>query len=92
MNIWKIVYNEIERGKIGEVDPLRVDPAIVACAGDGLEACSILSDAVRGPRSCELPDEEETYEWEVVGIEVVSIELVTTVDYIDPGLRLRATA
>ena len=85
MKIWKIVYNEIERGKIGEVDPLRVDPAIVACAGDGL-------DAVRGPRSCELPDEEETYEWEVVGIEVVSIELVTTVDYIDPGLRLRATA
>ena len=91
MNIWKITYNEVERGDVREVEATRADPVTVATNGDGLEACSILSDAVRGHRSCEVPDEEnETYEWEVIGIEVIGIELVTTVDHVDPGLRLRA--
>ena len=90
MNIWKITFNEIERGRVDDIEPVRVDPAIVLCLGDGLEACSILSDAVRGPRSVEDKVEDIKYEWEVIGIEVIRIELVTTVDHIDPGLRLKS--
>ncbi len=87
MNIWKITYNEIERGNVSEFEPVRVDPAIVACGGDGLDACSVLSDAVRGPRQCDDCDTPgEVFEWEVIGIEVVGIELIVAVDHVDANL------
>ena len=90
MKIWKLTYNELCRDEEG-TNPVRADPATVACDGDGMKAVSILSDAVRGPKEYDSEVDGEIIKWTVVGIEIIGIELVTVVDHVDPSLRLRAT-
>ena len=90
MNIYRIVFDEQVRDEHGQ-DAVRSDPAIVACEGDAMEACSALLDRVRGERSCEDCDEDgKILRWKVVGIDVVSIDHICTVDHW-PQAQMKAT-